>query len=75
MIVENLMKQSSNIVWAGNLSPEYSVDSSVYGLPGASAAVPEQCEIVQAHYYYRHGARYVPLSSKSGGDSDAEDPR
>ncbi|KAM0751143.1 putative acid phosphatase [Meredithblackwellia eburnea MCA 4105] len=42
----------------GNLSPQRSIDSSVYGLTGASPAIPETCEAVQVHYYYRHGARY-----------------
>lgn len=42
----------------GNLSPQYSVDSSVYGLPDASPLIPDQCEIVQAFTYFRHGARY-----------------
>ncbi|GAA5976153.1 hypothetical protein JCM10908_005400 [Rhodotorula pacifica] len=42
----------------GNLSPQYSVDSSVYGLPDASPLIPDHCEIVQAHTYFRHGARY-----------------
>ncbi|KAL8292819.1 hypothetical protein RQP46_000513 [Phenoliferia psychrophenolica] len=45
-------------ITVSNLSPQYSVDSAVYGLPGASPAVPEHCEAVQVHYYYRHGARY-----------------
>ncbi|BGP15519.1 hypothetical protein JCM10213_006581 [Rhodosporidiobolus nylandii] len=42
----------------GNLSPQYSVDSSVYGLENATPALPEQCDIVQFHTYFRHGARY-----------------
>ncbi|GAA5906071.1 hypothetical protein JCM8208_006334 [Rhodotorula glutinis] len=42
----------------GNLSPQYSVPSSIYGLDSASPLLPDQCEIVQAHIYFRHGARY-----------------
>ncbi|GAA5895207.1 hypothetical protein JCM6882_006615 [Rhodosporidiobolus microsporus] len=42
----------------GNLSPQYSVDSAIYGLPDASPKLPDQCEVVQAHIYFRHGARY-----------------
>ena len=42
----------------GNLSPAYSVNSSVYGLESASGLVPDQCEITQVILYFRHGARY-----------------
>lgn len=42
----------------GNLSPQISIDSAVYGLPGATLNIPDQCEVTHAHYYYRHGARY-----------------
>jgi len=42
----------------GNLSPQYSVPSSTYGLDSASPLLPDQCDIVQAHIYFRHGARY-----------------
>lgn len=42
----------------GNLSPAYSVNSSVYGLNSASGLVPDQCEITQVILYFRHGARY-----------------
>ncbi|GAA5861604.1 hypothetical protein JCM8547_008088 [Rhodosporidiobolus lusitaniae] len=42
----------------GNLSPQFSVDSSVYGLAGASPSIPDKCEIVQWHTLFRHGARY-----------------
>ncbi|KAI5478729.1 hypothetical protein MNV49_004654 [Pseudohyphozyma bogoriensis] len=50
----------------GNLSPQYSVDSSYYGLPGAGPAIPEQCSLTQVHYYYRHGARYPTSGSAPG---------
>lgn len=30
----------------------------MYGLPDASPLIPDQCEIVQAFTYFRHGARY-----------------
>ncbi len=42
----------------GNLSPQYSVDSAHYGLPGASAKVPAGCELTQVHILQRHGSRY-----------------
>lgn len=42
----------------GNLSPQYSVNSAVYGLPEASPLVPRGCEVVQVFTYFRHGARY-----------------
>ncbi|GJN89464.1 hypothetical protein Rhopal_002450-T1 [Rhodotorula paludigena] len=42
----------------GNLSPQYSVNPAQYGLANASPAVPDKCEVVQAHLYFRHGARY-----------------
>jgi hypothetical protein len=42
----------------GNLSPQYSVRSSAYGLPDASPLAPEGCEITQVLLLYRHGARY-----------------
>ncbi|BGP47514.1 hypothetical protein JCM10450v2_003369 [Rhodotorula kratochvilovae] len=42
----------------GNLSPQYSVPSALYGLPAASPQVPAHCELVQTHLYFRHGARY-----------------
>jgi hypothetical protein len=42
----------------GNLSPQYSVRSSDYGLPDASPLVPEGCDITQVLLLYRHGARY-----------------
>ncbi|GAA6039687.1 hypothetical protein JCM8097_001350 [Rhodosporidiobolus ruineniae] len=42
----------------GNLTPQFSVDSSFYGLAGASPSIPAQCEIVQFHTLFRHGARY-----------------
>ncbi|ORY54885.1 histidine phosphatase superfamily [Leucosporidium creatinivorum] len=42
----------------GNLSPQYSVPSSTYGLDHATPALPDQCEITQVHLYFRHGARY-----------------
>lgn len=43
--------------WA-NLSPWFSVDSAVNGLPGATPQIPDGCELVQAHLVQRHGARY-----------------
>ncbi|KAI0814792.1 phosphoglycerate mutase-like protein [Irpex lacteus] len=51
----------------GNLSPWFSVDSAVNGLPGASARAPKGCNIKQVHMLQRHGARY-PAS----GDPPAE---
>ena len=42
----------------GNLSPQYSVRSSEYGLPDASPLAPEGCDITQVLLLYRHGARY-----------------
>jgi hypothetical protein len=42
----------------GNLSPQYSVRSSAYGLPDASPLAPEGCDITQVLLLYRHGARY-----------------
>jgi len=42
----------------GNLSPFQSVDSSAFGLPGASAAIPKGCSLNQVHLLHRHGARY-----------------
>lgn len=41
----------------GNLSPQYSVPSSFYGLESASPLIPDQCSITQVHILYRHGAR------------------
>ena len=41
-----------------NIGPQYSVDSSAYGLDGASPRVPDDCSVTQVHIYYRHGARY-----------------
>lgn len=46
-------------------SPWYSVPSSTFGLPDASAEAPEGCRIVGLHFLHRHGARY-PTSSKEG---------
>lgn len=43
--------------WA-NVSPQYSVPSSTYGLPHASPKVPSQCSLTQVHMLYRHGSRY-----------------
>ncbi|ORX38978.1 putative acid phosphatase [Kockovaella imperatae] len=51
----------------GNLSPVYSVNSSIFGLPGASPLVPDQCTITQVHILYRHGARYP-----TGGSAPAQ---
>lgn len=34
----------------------YSVDS--FGLPEASAQIPEGCQLKQVHILHRHGARY-----------------
>ncbi|KAH8680537.1 histidine phosphatase superfamily [Xylariales sp. PMI_506] len=42
----------------GNLTPWYSLSSADYGLPDASPILPEDCDIVQVHLLYRHGARY-----------------
>ena len=42
----------------GQLSPWFSVDSAVNGLPGASARAPKGCNIKQVHMLQRHGARY-----------------
>ncbi|CDZ97564.1 acid phosphatase [Phaffia rhodozyma] len=42
----------------GNVSPWYSVQSSVYGLPEANPLMPESCSVTQVHLLYRHGARY-----------------
>ena len=42
----------------GNVGPQFSVDSSVYGLDGASPRVPDDCSVTQVHIYYRHGCRY-----------------
>ncbi|GAA5966946.1 hypothetical protein JCM21900_004293 [Sporobolomyces salmonicolor] len=42
----------------GNLSPQYSVPSSTYGLDYASPDLPDQCDLTQAILYFRHGARY-----------------
>lgn len=59
----------------GNLSPQYSVSSSVYGLSEASPLLPDQCEIAQAHIYFRHGARYpttgAPPSAFAGKVANA----
>ncbi|GAA6021193.1 hypothetical protein JCM10207_008350 [Rhodosporidiobolus poonsookiae] len=52
-------KKDFNIArYWGNLTPQYSVDSSKYGLDYATPAIPKNCEIVQFHTYFRHGARY-----------------
>lgn len=40
----------------GNYSPMYSVES--FGLPEASAQIPEGCSLKQVHLLHRHGARY-----------------
>ncbi|GAA5901853.1 hypothetical protein JCM5296_002090 [Sporobolomyces johnsonii] len=47
----------------GNLSPQYSVPSSTYGLDYASPDVPNQCELTQVILYFRHGARYPTTGS------------
>ena len=41
----------------GNLSPWWSVGGA-FGLPEASAALPDGCELTQVHILHRHGARY-----------------
>ncbi|GAA6060764.1 hypothetical protein JCM10212_006744 [Sporobolomyces blumeae] len=51
-----------NKYW-GNLSPAFSVPSSHYGLDSASPVVPDTCNLVQAHIYFRHGARYPTTGS------------
>ncbi|KAJ6550010.1 histidine phosphatase superfamily [Mycena capillaripes] len=40
----------------GNLAPWQSVES--FGLPDASAKIPNGCKIDQVHLVHRHGARY-----------------
>ena len=47
----------------GNLSPWWSVGGA-FGLPNASAVVPDGCELTQVHLLHRHGARY-PTSGSS----------
>ncbi|TFY81484.1 hypothetical protein EWM64_g2529 [Hericium alpestre] len=52
-------KSSFNVFHSwGNLAPWYSVDSSEFGLPGASPLIPKGCAINQVYLLHRHGARY-----------------
>lgn len=43
----------------GNVGPQYSVESSVYGLDTATARVPDDCSVTQAHIYVRSPSSLV----------------